>query len=47
MRANAYVESFHGRLRDECLNVELVLEPLDARRKISAWQRDYNFQAPA
>jgi len=23
---NAHVESFHGRLRDECLNVSLVLE---------------------
>lgn len=46
MRANAYVESFHGRLRDECLNVSWFWNLFDARRKISAWQRDYNTQRP-
>jgi hypothetical protein len=43
---NAYVESFHGRLRDECLNVSWFWNLFDARRKISAWQRDYSFQRP-
>ena len=43
---NAYVESFHGRLRDECLNVSWFWNLFDARRKISAWQQDYNFQRP-
>ena len=43
---NAFVESFHGRLRDECLNVSWFWNLFDARRKISAWQRDYNFQRP-
>ena len=42
---NAYVESFHGRLRDECLHVSWFWNLFDARRKISAWQRDYNFPA--
>jgi putative transposase len=43
---NAYVESFHGRLRDECLNVSWFWNLFDARRKISAWQQDYNSQRP-
>ena len=43
---NAYVESFHGRLRDECLNVSWFWNLFDARRKISAWRLDYNFQRP-
>lgn len=43
---NAYVESFHGRLRDECLNVSWFWNLFDARRKISAWQQDYNTGRP-
>jgi len=43
---NAYVESFHGRLRDECLNVSWFWNLFDARRKISAWQREYNSERP-
>ena len=43
---NAYVESFHGRLRDECLNVSWFWNLFDARRKISAWQLDYNTERP-
>jgi putative transposase len=43
---NAYVESFHGRLRDECLNVSWFWNLFDARRNISAWQRDYNSERP-
>jgi putative transposase len=43
---NAYVESFHGRLRDECLNVSWFWNLFDARRTISAWQREYNTQRP-
>ncbi len=42
----AYVESFHGRLRDECLNVSWFWNLFDDRRKISAWQLDYNSQPP-
>lgn len=43
---NAYVESFHGRLRDECLNVSWFWNIFDARRKIAAWQREYNDKRP-
>ena len=43
---NAYVESFHGRLRDECLNVSWFWNLFDARRKISAWQQEYNSERP-
>ena len=43
---NAYVESFHGRLRDEYLNVSWFWNLFDARRKISVWQKDYNCQRP-
>ncbi len=39
---NAFVESFNGRLRDECLNTHWFLSLEDARAKIEAWRRDYN-----
>jgi putative transposase len=43
---NAFVESFHGRLRDECLNVSWFWNLLDARRKIAAWRIEYNCERP-
>ena len=43
---NAFVESFNGRLRDECLNSHWFLDLGDARRKIRAWVKDYNEQRP-
>jgi putative transposase len=43
---NAYIESFNGRLRDECLNANWFTSLSDARRKIEAWRRDYNEQRP-
>jgi putative transposase len=43
---NAYVESFHGRLREECLNVSWFQNLFDARRKTAAWRRDYNELRP-
>jgi putative transposase len=43
---NAFVESFNGRFRDECLN-ESEFETLDeARATIEAWRRDYNANRP-
>jgi putative transposase len=42
--AGAFVESFNGRLRDECLNSFLDLG--DARRKIRVWVKDDNEQRP-
>jgi putative transposase len=43
---NAYVESFNGRLRDECLNANWFTSLSDARRKIETWRLDYNQQRP-
>jgi putative transposase len=43
---NAYVESFNGRLRDECLNANWFTNLSDARRKIEIWRQDYNQQRP-
>lgn len=37
---DARVESFHGRLRDECLTVSWFQNLLDARRKIAAWKTE-------
>ena len=43
---NAYIESFNGRLRDECLNVHQFTSIDDARAKIEAWRVDYNARLP-
>jgi Integrase core domain len=43
---NGYIESFHGRLRDECLNVEVFLDLAAARRKLDTWRSDYNQRRP-
>lgn len=43
---NAYVESFNGRLRDECLNEEFFISLADARRNIERWRNDYNHNRP-
>jgi putative transposase len=43
---NAHVESFHGRLREECLLISWFQNLFDARRKIAIWRHDYNEQRP-
>lgn len=43
---NAYVESFNGRLRDECLNEHLFTNLLHARTVIETWRREYNDERP-
>ena len=43
---NAFVESFNGRLRDECMNENLFGNLAEARRVIEAWRIDYNTQRP-
>jgi putative transposase len=43
---NARVESFHGRLREECLNVSWFQNLFDAKRKIAAWRTEYNEERP-
>ena len=39
---NAFIESFNGSLRDECLNTNWFLSIEDAQEKLEAWRRDYN-----
>ena len=39
---NAYIESFNGRLRDECLNEHWFPTLLHARTEIETWRREYN-----
>ena len=39
---NAFIESFNGRLRDECLNESWFTDLKDARDTIEAWRHDYN-----
>jgi putative transposase len=43
---NAYMESFNGRLREECLNAYCLLSSDDARDKNDAWRRFYNERRP-
>lgn len=43
---NAFIESFNGRLRDECLNEHWFLGLEDAKRKIEDWRVHYNTQRP-
>ena len=43
---NAHIESYNGRLRDECLNVSWFWNLFDARAKIAAWRAEYNSQRP-
>jgi putative transposase len=43
---NAYIESFNGRLRQECLNQIWFSSLEDAKIKIEAWRIDYNENRP-
>lgn len=43
---NAFIESFNGRLRDECLNVHQFSSMAEAQRLIEAWRLDYNQHRP-
>ena len=43
---NGFVESFNGRLRDECLNEHLFTNLPEARRLIEEWRTDYNTNRP-
>ena len=38
---NAYIESFNGSLRDECLNLHWFETLTEARQEIEVWRRDY------
>jgi transposase InsO family protein len=43
---NGFIESFNGKLRDECLNSEVFLSIADAREKLERWRHDYNHLRP-
>ena len=43
---NAYVESFNGKFRDECLNEHWFVSLVDAKATIEAWRIDYNTVRP-
>jgi putative transposase len=43
---NAFVESFNGRLQNECLNETLFTSLARARRLLAEWQMDYNTVRP-
>ncbi len=39
---NAWIESFNGSFRNECLNVNWFMSLEDAKAKIETWRKDYN-----
>ena len=43
---NAYIESFNGRLRDECLNEHWFMNLAHAKAIIENWRREYNEERP-
>jgi putative transposase len=43
---NSHIESFNGRLRDECLNVHQFLSLHHANQQLAAWRTDYNGTRP-
>lgn len=43
---NAFIESFNGRLREECLNDNQFLTLAEAQTIIEAWRKDYNEARP-
>ena len=43
---NAYIESFNGKLRDECLNEHWFTTLAGARVIVDAWREDYNSVRP-
>lgn len=43
---NAYIESFNGKFRDECLNQHWFLNLDHAKNEIDAWRKDYNENRP-
>ncbi len=43
---NAFIESFNGKFRDECLNEHWFSSIDDAKRKIDLWRHEYNTERP-
>ena len=45
-KENAYIESFNGKFRDECLNEHWFVTMAQARRVIETWRIEYNTERP-
>lgn len=43
---NGYIESFNGKLRDECLNLHLFFSLADAEENLAQWRKEYNDERP-
>jgi putative transposase len=43
---NAFIESFNGKFRAECLNTHWFMSLEDCRQKLEDWRRDYNEVRP-
>jgi len=43
---NPYIESFNGKFRDECLNMEVFASGKEAQMIVEAWRKDYNERRP-
>ena len=43
---NAYIESFNGKFRDECLNMELFRNIKEAQQVADSWRKEYNYFRP-
>lgn len=43
---NGHIESFHDKLRDECLNREIFGSILEAKVVVEAWRKEYNQERP-
>jgi len=43
---NPYIESFHDRFRDECLNMHVFLDGRHAQEVVEAWRNEYNEEHP-
>jgi putative transposase len=43
---NGYIESFNGKLRDECLNQNWFLNLYEAKEIVEQWRLDYNYLRP-
>jgi len=42
---NPYIESFSGKFRDECLNMEMFASGAEAKMIVEAWPKEYDQQS--
>lgn len=43
---NAFIESFNGKFRDECVNQTIFFTINDAKEKVELWRKEYNEERP-